>query len=155
MPRVIALDHIALRVTDFERSRLFYTRLFAFLGFECIDDFTDTVGWRNGRTAFWISAADSASRQEHATRAAPGLHHCGLELRSRKDVDDLQSFLLEIGAEIVDGAAEYYEDYYAVYFKDPDGLKLEALTYGPRYLHGARRKRLRPVTGIAGRDEPR
>ncbi len=39
----------------------------------------------------------------------------------------------------VDPAGEYYEDYYAVYFLDPDGIKLEgALTYGTRHLHGAR-----------------
>jgi len=149
MPRVIALDHLVIRVGDFERSRFFYTRLFAFLGFECIDDFNDTIGWRNGRTAFWISAAENGARPGKTVTAAPGLHHCGLELRSRKDVDDLQSFLLELGAEIVDGAAEYYDDYYAVYFKDPDGLKLEGLAYGPRYLHGARRKRPRPPAAFA------
>lgn len=152
MARVIALDHIVIRVVDFERSRLFYTRLFAFLGFECIDDFNDTIGWRNGRTAFWISAAENRLGPDQALPAAPGLHHCGLELGSRKDVDELQSFLLEVGAEIVDAAAEYYDDYYAVYFKDPSGLKLEGLTYGPRYLHGARRKRPRPAA-IADHDE--
>ena len=31
---------------------------------------------------------------------------------------------------IVDPAAEYYEDYYAVFFLDPDGLKLEGMKYG-------------------------
>ena len=31
---------------------------------------------------------------------------------------------------IVDPADEYYEDYYAVFFLDPDGLKLEGMKYG-------------------------
>ena len=32
--------------------------------------------------------------------------------------------------EIVDPAGEYYDNYYAVYFLDPDGLKLEGMRYG-------------------------
>jgi hypothetical protein len=35
-----------------------------------------------------------------------------------------------MGVEIVDPAGEYYEDYYAVFFLDPDGLKLEGMKYG-------------------------
>jgi hypothetical protein len=31
---------------------------------------------------------------------------------------------------IVDPAAEYYDDYYALFFLDPDGLKLEGMKYG-------------------------
>jgi catechol 2,3-dioxygenase-like lactoylglutathione lyase family enzyme len=140
MARVVALDHVVIRVSDFERSRRFYARLFAFLGFECIDDFNDLVGWRNGRTAFWISRAHSANGSSHLCAGVTGLHHYALELRHRKDVDELESFLRQAGAEIVDAAGEYYEDYYAVYFKDPDGLKIEGMAYGPGYLHGARKK---------------
>jgi hypothetical protein len=40
-------------------------------------------------------------------------------------VDELQAFLEEAGATIVDSAGEYYDDYYAVFFLDRDGLKLE------------------------------
>jgi catechol 2,3-dioxygenase-like lactoylglutathione lyase family enzyme len=140
MPRVVALDHVVIRPSDFERSRRFYARLFAFLGFECLDAFNEMVGWRNGRTAFWISGASPANGSGYGFLGAVGLHHYALELRSRKDVDELETFLRQAGAEIVDPAGEYYEDYYAVYFKDPDGLKIEGMTYGPGYLHGARRK---------------
>ena len=45
-------------------------------------------------------------------------------------MDDLQAFLERTGAKIVDPAGEYYDNYYAVYFLDPDGLKLEAMRYG-------------------------
>ena len=54
-----------------------------------------------------------------------GFHHYAFQLRSRKDVDALQGFLQELGATIVDPAGEYYDDYYAVFFLDPDGLKLK------------------------------
>jgi catechol 2,3-dioxygenase-like lactoylglutathione lyase family enzyme len=60
-------------------------------------------------------------------------------LRSRRDVDALQAFLQELGARIVDPADEYYEDYYAVFFLDPDGLKLEGMKYGERTARAARK----------------
>ena len=48
-------------------------------------------------------------------------------------MDDLQTFLRdELHASIVDPAGEYYDDYYAVFFLDPDGLKLEGMKYGER-----------------------
>ncbi len=45
-------------------------------------------------------------------------------------MDQLQAWLEKAGATIVDPAGEYYEDYYAVFFLDPDGLKLEGMKYG-------------------------
>ena len=47
---------------------------------------------------------------------------------SRSDVDGLHEVLIEIGATILDAPAEYPDyarGYYAVFFADPDGLKLE------------------------------
>ncbi len=42
----------------------------------------------------------------------------------------MQAFLTTMGATIVDPAGEHYDDYYAVFFLDPDGLKLECMKYG-------------------------
>ena len=70
-----------------------------------------------------------------------GLHHYAFQLRSRRDVDALQIFLQdELLATIVDPADEYYDDYYAVFFLDPDGLKLEGMKYGERQAREHRRK---------------
>ena len=45
---------------------------------------------------------------------------------SREDVDRLHELLVKIGANVLDLPGEYYEGgYYAVFFADPDGLKLE------------------------------
>ena len=53
-------------------------------------------------------------------------------MRNRRDVDALQAFLEKEKVKIVDPADEYYEDYYAVFFLDPDGLKLEGMKYGEK-----------------------
>ena len=137
MVKVLGVDHIVIRVSDYERSQRFYGRLFAFLGFEVIGGFTEMTGWRNGRTAFWITACDPSMRASRHRDDDVGLHHYGFELQSRGDVDELEAFLKQNDIDIVDPASEYYEDYYAVYFLDPDGIKLEGMTFGPRHLHGA------------------
>ncbi|BCP52957.1 hypothetical protein K32_15740 [Kaistia sp. 32K] len=132
MARVVGIDHLVIRVGDFARSKSFYGDLFAFLGFEVLGDYGDTIGWTNGKTRFWISEADAAGKKHPYRLGDIGFHHYAFELRSRKDVDDLQAYLEREGIPIVDPAAEYYDDYYAVYFLDPDGLKFEAMKYGER-----------------------
>ncbi len=47
-------------------------------------------------------------------------------------MDDLEAFLKEEGVTIFDPADEYYDDCYAVFFLDPDGLKLEGMKWGER-----------------------
>lgn len=125
--KVVGIDHISIRVSDYEKSKAFYGRLFEFLGFEISDEYPDTIGWTNGKTRYWIAPAEG--RKTHRIGDV-GLHHYAFELRNRKDVDALQGFLEKQGVRIVDPAGEYYEDYYAVFFLDPDGLKLEGMKYG-------------------------
>ena len=125
--RVVGIDHISIRVSDYEKSKAFYAKLFAFLGFELSDDYGNTIGWTNGRTRYWIAPAEG--RKSHRIGDV-GFHHYAFELRHRKDVDSLHAFLEKEKVRIVDPAAEYYDDYYAVFFLDPDGLKLEGMKYG-------------------------
>ena len=140
MARVVGIDHLVIRVSDYETSKAFYGRLFAFLGFEVSDEYADAIGWTNGKTRFWIGPADVEGRKHKHRAGNIGFHHYAFELRSRKDVDALQQFLEAEGATIVDPADEYYDDYYAVFFLDPDGLKLEGMKYGERQAQ-ARGKR--------------
>ncbi|HXV09461.1 MAG TPA: hypothetical protein VD839_01520 [Burkholderiales bacterium] len=48
---------------------------------------------------------------------------CRPPRRGREQSQTLEALLL--GTKIIDPAGEYYDHYYAVYFLDPDGLKLE------------------------------
>jgi catechol 2,3-dioxygenase-like lactoylglutathione lyase family enzyme len=136
--RVVGIDHISIRVSDYEKSKAFYAKLFAFLGFELSDDYGTTIGWTNGRTRYWIAPAEG--RKTHRIGDV-GFHHYAFELRNRKDVDALQAFLEKERVRIVDPAAEYYDDYYAVFFLDPDGLKLEGMKYGERLARKSLKKK--------------
>lgn len=138
MVKVVGIDHLSIRVGNYRKSKAFYSGLFKFLGFKVLDEYRDAMGWTNGKTRFWIGAADvKGTARKHRTGDI-GFHHYAFELRSRKDVDALQSFLRRHKVPIVDPADEYYEDYYAVFFTDPDGLKLEGMKYGEER---ARRRR--------------
>jgi catechol 2,3-dioxygenase-like lactoylglutathione lyase family enzyme len=116
--------------------------LFEFLGFEVSDEYEEAIGWTNGKTRFWIGPADARGRKHKHRLGDVGFHHYAFELRSRKDVDELQAYLKTLGASIVDPADEYYDDYYAVFFLDPDGLKLEGMKYGEKHAEtkGAKRR---------------
>lgn len=131
MPRVVGIDHLVLSVADFDRSRAFYDKLLKFLGFKILDEYADYVGWTNGKTRLWIARADAEGRRRRHRKGDIGFHHYAFELHSRSDVDALQDFLDKAGIEIVDRAGEHYPNYYAVYFLDPDGMKLEGMKYGP------------------------
>ena len=133
MPRVVGIDHLVLSVGDVVRSKAFYDKLLSFLGFKLKYDYEDMVGWSNGKTLFWITAADAKGKKHKYRKGDIGFHHYAFELSSRKDVDDLGSFLNENKMTVVDPPGEYYEqNYYAVYFTDPDGMKLEGMVWAPR-----------------------
>ena len=125
--KVVGIDHISIRVSDYAKSRAFYSKLFTFLGFAVSEDYGSTIGWTNGKTRYWIAPAEG--RKSHKIGDV-GLHHYAFELRNRADVDALQAFLEKEKVRIVDPADEYYDDYYAVFFLDPDGIKLEGMKYG-------------------------
>jgi catechol 2,3-dioxygenase-like lactoylglutathione lyase family enzyme len=132
VPRVVGIDHLVLSVSDFERSKAFYGKLLGFLGFKLKHSYPEMAGWSNGKTLFWIAQADERGRKRKYRKGDIGFHHYAFELSSRRDVDELGAFLVEHKMTIVDPPGEYYEpSYYAVYFTDPDGMKLEGMVFKP------------------------
>ncbi len=140
MVRVVGIDHLVVSVGDFETSKAFYGPLMEFLGFEVEAEYEGMMGWANGKTLLWISQADAEGKKHKYRKGDIGFHHYAFRLRSRKDVDALQAFLESQGATIVDPAGEYYDDYYAVFFLDPDGMKFEGMKYGERHEQAARKR---------------
>ena len=131
MPRVVGIDHLVLSVSDFRRSKAFYDKVLGFLGFKRKYDYADMAGWSNGKTLFWIAAAEANGRKRYR-KGDVGFHHYAFELSSRADVDALGAFLKENRMTVLDPPGEYYgRDYYAVYFADPDGMKLEGMIWAP------------------------
>ena len=143
MPRVVGIDHLVLSVGNFARSKDFYGKVLGFLGFKLKHPYDDMAGWSNGKTLFWIAAADARGKKRKHRKGDIGFHHYAFELSSRKDVDALGAFLAKRGMTVVDPPGEYNgdENYYAVFFTDPDGMKLEAMVYKPPAKRRRRKKK--------------
>ena len=136
------INHIALTVSDLERSSAFYEKVFAFIGFKRVEVPESSQQAMRTRLRAWVGPGYSISirpsKGEFARRVhdrnAPGFNHLAFTAENRSDVEKLYEFLKEIGATILDAPWEYpySPGYFAVYFADPDGLKFE-FAHAPGY----------------------
>ncbi|MGB3809187.1 MAG: VOC family protein [Parvibaculum sp.] len=143
MVRVLGIDHLAIRVGNLKKSKAFYDKVLGFMGFELEWEFGKTCGWNNGRTMYWITEADTRGKKHKHRAGDVGFHHYAFEFARPKDVDDLYAFLKEEDVTVVDPPADYPdygEGYRAVYFLDPDGLKLEGMYFLEKRKKLARKK---------------
>ncbi|MSP89300.1 MAG: VOC family protein [Alphaproteobacteria bacterium] len=134
MARVKGIDHLVIRVGNYVRSRRFYDAVLGCMGFERKYEYGRHAGWSNGKTLFWIGEADAEGKKHKHRAGNIGFHHYAFELVRRRDVDDLYAVLKKQKVRMVDPPAEYPaygKGYYAVYFLDPDGLKLEGMYFPP------------------------
>ncbi|TML64810.1 MAG: bleomycin resistance protein [Actinobacteria bacterium] len=128
--RSTGVHHVDLVVSSIERSLPFYRDLLAPLGFHRISEVEGERGetiWYLGGPGTAIGLRQAQSESPAYDRYSVGLHHLALEAYSRGVVDERAEWLRSRGAEIESGPEEYHyiPGYYAVFFYDPDGLKLE------------------------------
>jgi catechol 2,3-dioxygenase-like lactoylglutathione lyase family enzyme len=124
--------HVDLTVKDPKASRAFYDAVLGFMGYRRVKDFDIGFEYELALPNQTLSIAILTARGPNAARPhdryAPGLHHVAWAAHSREDVDSMHELLRGIGATILDAPAHYPQyspGYYAVFFADPDGLKLE------------------------------
>jgi len=131
------ISHLALVASDFERSLKFYDTVLDFIGYARVEVpeatqiamKTRLAAWSNLNGSITLRPAKPASAAKVHDRDAPGLNHIAFDAGSRAQVDELHGLLQRIGATILDPPAEYpyFPGYYAVYFADPDGVKIECV----------------------------
>jgi catechol 2,3-dioxygenase-like lactoylglutathione lyase family enzyme len=113
------IDHVTIRVTDFEASRAFYTTVLAPLGHE--------LGWHDDekRLAEWGDfsiAQDGKPLSENV--------HVAFAAKTREEVDAFHRTALEAGYRDNGPPGErpiYHEGYYGAFVLDPDGNNVEAV----------------------------
>jgi glyoxylase I family protein len=128
--RSTGVHHVDLVVSSIERSLPFYRELLAPLGYHRISEVEGERGetiWYLGGPGTSIGLREAQSESGPYDRYALGLHHLALEAYTRGLVDERAEWLRSQGVEIESGPQEYtyIPGYYAVFFYDPDGLKLE------------------------------
>jgi glyoxylase I family protein len=125
---------VDLVVRSVERSLPFYRDLLGPLGWHGLSEVEgergETIWYLSGPgTSIGIRSAQPSQIGAGYDRYALGLHHLGFEASARATVDERTEWLRSVGAELESEPREYgySPGYYAVFFYDPDGMKLEIL----------------------------
>ena len=130
------VHHIDLTVRDVAASAPFYEALLGFLGYARVKQEAALHVWdlmRDGRVAGGVALRAARSERRH-DRYSVGLHHLAFDAADRADVDRAHTLMTEQGAMILDPPAEYPQygaGYYAVFFADPSGNRLEVYVRPP------------------------
>ncbi len=129
--RSTGFHHVDLVVSSILRSLPFYRELLEPLGWHRVGE----VEGERGETIWYISGPGSSlglrqaqtPSEEPFDRYRVGVHHVAFEASARHDVDERADWLRGRGVSIESGPEEYsyIPGYYAVFFFDPDGIKLE------------------------------
>ena len=130
------LDHVSLRVADYDRSKRFYEAALAPLGYVLAMETDSGAGFKKGYIpAFWIK--QGGATQTHTP--APATSGCGgpavhvaFASDSRQSVDAF--YYAALGAGARDNGApglrpNYHANYYGAFVLDPDGYNIEAVCH--------------------------
>jgi catechol 2,3-dioxygenase-like lactoylglutathione lyase family enzyme len=123
--------HLDLVVSSILRSLPFYRDLLEPLGWHRSSEVEGEQGetiWYFQGPGSWLGLREARTATEGGfDRYRVGVHHVAFEAPSRFAVDDRAEWLRANGARIESGPEEYayIPGYYAVFFYDPDGIKLE------------------------------
>jgi catechol 2,3-dioxygenase-like lactoylglutathione lyase family enzyme len=130
---LVGLGHVDLVCRDLDRSLAFYAAVFGPLGLEA----PFLVDGERGEQIHYLRfpAAGSGSiglRQAQSEQQfelyAPGFHHLSLAVETNADVDAVHDAATAAGGEVLHAPRlwpQYHPDYYATFFLDPDGFRLE------------------------------
>ena len=126
------LDHIGFGVSDYLRSKVFYEKALAPLGYRVVMEVTkaesggayEGAGFGDSKPYFWIGSG----------KALSGRLHVAFVAKNRKAVDAFYRAAMAAGGK--DNGApglrpHYHPNYYAAFVLDPDGHNIEAVCHNP------------------------
>ncbi|MFC6490171.1 VOC family protein [Nitratireductor sp. GCM10026969] len=125
------IDHIGIKVADFDRAKAFYDEALAPLGARLLMmvpvEYTGGVkvgGYGRDRPVYWLHEEGGTGEQKHIAFAAA----------TRAEVDAFHRVALAAGGR--DNGApglrpHYHPDYYGAFVFDPDGNNVEAVCHAP------------------------
>lgn len=127
------INHVAVTVSNLDKAMQFYSPFLEALGYTI----GEVMPYKNSRLSVNVHEKHgTAINIWQATKIhrfdvyEPGLHHLAFNVISKSAVDEIHRLVVELGAEILDGPAEFpfsHKGYYSVYFLGPDGVKIEVV----------------------------
>ena len=118
------LDHVSIGVHDVKKTKAFYDAALQPLGYSCLSEGAESLGYGSKAIQFWISR----SARPVPADAGSGLHFC-FQAASRAAVDAFHKAALKAGGRDNGEPGirkDYSPGYYAAFVIDPDGYRIEA-----------------------------
>jgi catechol 2,3-dioxygenase-like lactoylglutathione lyase family enzyme len=125
------LAHVLINISNPNLSFPFYKEFLSFLNYEVIKESDDELGMFNGENEIWLRVSTGSTKFD---REDTGINHIAFKVSSPKEVDMFCDQILKpknyhILYDSPKLFPEFSDDYYAVYFEDPDFIKLEVAYY--------------------------
>jgi catechol 2,3-dioxygenase-like lactoylglutathione lyase family enzyme len=122
------IDHVSIAVRDLCKAEPFYAAVLAPLGMRKLREWPNAaIGFGKTYPEFWINQRHGMDRVGEDS----GVHIC-LRATDIRSVEDFHAAALRAGG-TSDGApgvrAQYHSGYYAAFVRDPDGNRIEAVTF--------------------------
>jgi len=121
------IDHVSIAVPDLTASAAFYDGVLATLGLQRLVSREGTVGYGKRYPEFWLNARPGMA----PVPADSGVHIC-LRGRGREAIEAFHAAALAAGGSDDGGPGlrpEYSPGYFAAFVRDPDGNRIEAVTF--------------------------
>jgi glyoxylase I family protein len=130
---IVGFGHVDLVCRDLERSLGFYAAVFGPLGLEPPVLVEGERGEQIHYLRFPTAGSGSlglrqALEEQEFLLYAPGLHHLSFAVESHEEVDGTHARVVAAGGAVLHAPRfwpQYHEAYYATFFLDPDGIRLE------------------------------
>lgn len=122
------VHHIALTASNIQISSKFYDAILAPLGYLKHSSDDTICTWLGQMPEILLYASKPTGRKSTHETYAPGIHHIAFQVEDQKTVIAVFEAVKKFGSKILDEPREYpnySEGYFAVFFLDPDGIKLE------------------------------
>jgi len=128
-----SIHHLALTSSALERAREFYGELLGLLGYHLHIDDPEILAWSGPDPEILIYPAREDQKGRDHRLYDPGIHHIAFRVDSRAAVDSAFEIATRLRVLVLESPktfSQYHPDYYATFFHDPDGIKLEVMHIG-------------------------
>ena len=122
------LHHVELYVSDLERTIALWSWFLGELGYACVAEWDAGQSWELGDTYLVFVQVEERFKEPAYHRCRVGLNHLAFHAESREQVDAITLGLRARDVTILYEDRHPHaggEDYYAVFFEDPDRIKVE------------------------------
>lgn len=122
------LHHIEIYVSDLKRSSDLWGWLLEELGYKPFQKWSDGQSWKLGETYIVFVQTEERFLDVPYHRCRVGLNHLAFHADSRQQVDNITEKLKNKGITILYTEQHPFaggDNHYAVYFEDPDRIKVE------------------------------